>query len=135
MAMFSPEKCRDRATECLQWAESAPSSRVRDILLDVARTWTRLAIESGEWGQTNRPKRGLEVLLREMHQGSQRRRPHFCLAVRGEIRISGADPALSGKPIPPLALSTRRNSPFADTRLQPPLTSGGIFAPLARTRA
>jgi hypothetical protein len=64
-----------------------------------------------------------------MHQGSQRRRPHFCLAVRGEIRISGADPALSGKPIPPLALSTRRNSPFADTRLQPPLTSGGILLP------
>ena len=55
-----------------------------------------------------------------MHQGSQRRRPHFCLAVRGEIHISGADPALSEKPIPPLALSTRRNSAFAGTQLQPP---------------
>ena len=46
VAMLSPEKCRDRAAECLQWAESAPSSRVRDILLDVARIWTRLAIEA-----------------------------------------------------------------------------------------
>ena len=41
MAMLSPEKCGDRAAECLQWAELAPRSRVRDILLDVARTWTR----------------------------------------------------------------------------------------------
>ena len=55
VAMLSPEKCRDRAAECLQWAESAPSSRVRDILLGVARTWTRLAIEAEEWGQANRP--------------------------------------------------------------------------------
>ena len=45
-AMLSPEKCRDRAAECLQWAESAHGSRVRDILLDVARIWTRLAIEA-----------------------------------------------------------------------------------------
>jgi len=55
VAMLSPEKCGDRAAECLQWAESAPRSRVRDILLDVARTWTRLAIEAEEWGQANRP--------------------------------------------------------------------------------
>ena len=55
VAMLSPEKCRDRAAECLQWAESASSLRVRDILLDVARTWTRLAIEAEEWGQANRP--------------------------------------------------------------------------------
>ena len=46
VAMLSPEKCRDRAAECLQWAESASSLRVRDILLDVARIWTRLAIEA-----------------------------------------------------------------------------------------
>ena len=50
MAMFSSEKCRDRAAECLQWAESAPSSRVRDILLDVARTWTRRRMPRREAG-------------------------------------------------------------------------------------
>ena len=71
-------------------------------------------------GRRTDPRRGLEVLLRKMHQGSRRRRPLFCLAVRGESHISGADPALSGKPIPPLALSTRRNSAFAGTQLQPP---------------
>ena len=50
MAMFSSEKCRDRAAECLQWAESTPSSRVRDILLDVARTWTRHRMPRREAG-------------------------------------------------------------------------------------
>ena len=31
--------------------QSGTSSRVRDILLHVARTWTRLAIEAEEWGR------------------------------------------------------------------------------------
>ena len=35
MMMFSPEKCRDRAAECLQWAELASSLRPRDIGFDV----------------------------------------------------------------------------------------------------
>ena len=48
---FSSEKCRDRAAECLQWAELAPSSRVRDILLDVARTWTRRRMPRREGGR------------------------------------------------------------------------------------
>ena len=69
VAMLSPEKCRDRAAECLQWAESAPSSRVRDILLDVARTWTRLAIEAEEWGQANRPKARLRSSARKCTEG------------------------------------------------------------------
>ena len=66
-----------------------------------------------------------------MHQGSRRPRPHFCPAVRGEIRISGADPALSGKPIPPLALSTRRNLRLCWHSTPAP---AGAFSSLARTR-
>jgi len=50
VTMFSSEKCRDRAADCLQWAESTPSSRVRDILLDVARTWTRRRMHRREAG-------------------------------------------------------------------------------------
>jgi hypothetical protein len=29
--------------------------RVRDILLDMARTWTRLALEVEQWTEANRP--------------------------------------------------------------------------------
>jgi hypothetical protein len=43
--MLTAERCRDRAAESQQMAEHAPNARIRDILLDVARTWTRLALE------------------------------------------------------------------------------------------
>ena len=49
--MLTAERCRDRAAECQQMAEHAPSARIRDILLDVARTWTRLALEAEQWAQ------------------------------------------------------------------------------------
>ena len=53
--MLMPERCRDRAAECRQMAERAPNMRVPGILLDMARTWTRLALEVEQWGQLNRP--------------------------------------------------------------------------------
>ena len=53
--MLTVERCRDRAAECQQMAEHAPSARIRVILLDVARTWTRLALEAEQWAQVNRP--------------------------------------------------------------------------------
>ena len=53
--MLTAETCRVRAAECQQMAEHAPSARIRDILLDVARTWTRLALEVEQWTQMNRP--------------------------------------------------------------------------------
>ena len=43
-AMLTSDVCRDRAAECRQMA-MASNIRVRDLLLDMARTWTRLAIE------------------------------------------------------------------------------------------
>jgi hypothetical protein len=55
VAMLTAERCRDRAAECQQMAEDAPNGRMRDILLDVARTWTRLAFEAEQWTQMNRP--------------------------------------------------------------------------------
>ena len=51
--MLTVERCRDRAAECQQMAEHAPSARIRVILLDVARTWTRLALEAEQWAQMN----------------------------------------------------------------------------------
>jgi hypothetical protein len=53
--MIPPLECRLRAAECQKMASQAPSARVRDILLDMARTWTRLALEAEQWGQMNRP--------------------------------------------------------------------------------
>jgi len=44
--MITPVECRQRAVECRQMAERAPSLRVRSILTDMAWTWTRLALEA-----------------------------------------------------------------------------------------
>jgi hypothetical protein len=53
--MVPPLECRLRASECQKMATQAPNVRVRDILLDMARTWTRLALEAEEWTKMNRP--------------------------------------------------------------------------------
>lgn len=53
--MLTPAECRDRAAECRQMAERAPNMRVQGILLDIARTWTRLALEAEQLSQINRP--------------------------------------------------------------------------------
>jgi len=53
--MITPLECRLRASECQRMAGQAPNLRVRDILLDMARTWTRLALEAEQWTQGNRP--------------------------------------------------------------------------------
>ena len=44
--MISAAECRERAAECRQMAERAPTLRVRSILTDMAWTWTRLALEA-----------------------------------------------------------------------------------------
>ena len=44
--MISAVECREHAVECRQMSERAPSLRVRDILIDMARTWERLALET-----------------------------------------------------------------------------------------
>ena len=44
--MISAVECREHAVECRQMSERAPSLRVRDILIDMARGWERLALET-----------------------------------------------------------------------------------------
>jgi len=46
VSMITPVECRQRAVECRQMAERAPTLRVRSILTDMAWTWTRLALEA-----------------------------------------------------------------------------------------
>ena len=55
--------CRNRSYDCQWLAERASNPRVRDILLDMARTWTRLALEAEElrrekadWQRRTRPR-------------------------------------------------------------------------------
>jgi hypothetical protein len=51
--MITPSECRQRAADCRQMVERAPNARVQAILIDVARTWTRLALEA----EHNQPKK------------------------------------------------------------------------------
>jgi hypothetical protein len=44
--MITPVECREHAAECRQMAQRAPRLRVRTILIDIARTWERLALEA-----------------------------------------------------------------------------------------
>ena len=44
--MFTPLECRVRAAECQKVAEHAPNPSMRAALEDIARTWTRLAVET-----------------------------------------------------------------------------------------
>ena len=43
--MITPVECRQHAIECQQMAERAANLRMQSILIDMARTWQRLALE------------------------------------------------------------------------------------------
>ena len=43
---MSPVDCKEQAAQCRRMAECEPNLRVQSILMDMARTWDRLAIEA-----------------------------------------------------------------------------------------
>ena len=43
--MIDATECRELAAECRQMADRAQTIRVRSVLIDIARTWDRLALE------------------------------------------------------------------------------------------
>ena len=57
--MIGAAECRERAAECRQMAEGEQSSRVQSILIDMARTWERLAIEAEQSTPRTSPKQVL----------------------------------------------------------------------------
>src|SRR5262245_7996574 len=59
--MIGAMECRELAAECRQMADRAQTFRVRSILIDIARTWDRLALEIEHSVATITPK---EVLRR-----------------------------------------------------------------------
>ena len=67
--MISAVECREHAVECRQMSERAPSPRVRDILIDMARSWERLALETEHSAPTS-----AKLVLRHQFEGSCRRR-------------------------------------------------------------
>ena len=62
--MISARECREHAIECRQMSERAPNLRVRDILIDMARTWERLALET----EHNAPATPKHVLRRQFRR-------------------------------------------------------------------
>ena len=55
MSVFSPLECRLRAADCQRMALQAPNPRIRATLTDMARTWTRLALEAEVSLKESRP--------------------------------------------------------------------------------
>ena len=53
--MLNSLDCKIRAAECKTMAENAPNPRVQAILRDMARTWTRLALEAEQTLKQSRP--------------------------------------------------------------------------------
>jgi hypothetical protein len=51
---MSPIECKQQAAQCRRMAAGEPNLRVQVILIDIARTWDRLAIEA-EISQTSGP--------------------------------------------------------------------------------
>jgi hypothetical protein len=51
----TPLECRLRSADCQRMAEHAPNPRIRATLTDMARTWTRLALEAEQTLKENRP--------------------------------------------------------------------------------
>jgi hypothetical protein len=60
--MISAAECRERAAECRQMTDRAQTFRVQSILIDMARTWERLALEA-EHTAPRTPKQ----VLRQSH--------------------------------------------------------------------
>jgi hypothetical protein len=57
--MISAAECRERAADCRQMADREQSSRVQSILIDMSRTWERLAIEAEQSAPRLSPKQVL----------------------------------------------------------------------------
>jgi hypothetical protein len=64
--MISASECRERAAECRQMADREHTSRIQSILIDMARTWDRLALEAEHGAPSVTPKQVLRPALRVM---------------------------------------------------------------------
>ena len=93
--------CRNRSYDCQWLAERASNPRVRDILLDMARTWTRLALEAEDRRRDSSPKSRLAK------KDATKDRP----------RVISPNPL----PLPASPRSIARSQPLRDDPFQPHL--------------
>ena len=49
--MVNAEECRRNAAECRELARTAPTSKQRNIVFDMARTWETMAQHADRLGQ------------------------------------------------------------------------------------
>jgi hypothetical protein len=66
---MSPVECKEQAAQCRRMAEGEPNLRVHAILMDMARTWDRLAIEAEISSQRSGPS--LRVISQPTSQASR----------------------------------------------------------------
>ena len=60
--MIDATECRELAAESRQTADRAQTIRVRSILIDIARTWDRLALEVEHGTQGSPPSKCCDIL-------------------------------------------------------------------------
>jgi len=54
--MITSRECRERAADCREMAERELNAHVRAVLIDMARSWDRLAIQAAQF--TNQAQLG-----------------------------------------------------------------------------
>src|SRR5689334_14498679 len=96
--MISAMECREHAVECREMSERAPSLRVRDILIDMARSWERLALETEHSAPTS-----AKLVLRHQYHGSYRRRaiPSRMDRVGSENKVADVGRRCGTEQVPP----------------------------------
>jgi hypothetical protein len=47
-AMITDKECKEHAAECRQMAKRAPNRTVQGMLIDMARSWERLALQTSQ---------------------------------------------------------------------------------------
>jgi hypothetical protein len=58
--MITSTECRERAADCREMAERELNAHVRAVLIDMARSWDRLAIQAAQF--TNQAQLGFFYL-------------------------------------------------------------------------
>src|SRR3954451_17351120 len=109
--------CRNRSYDCQQLAERAPNARVRDVLIDIARTWTRLALEVEELRRENSPRNRLAKRDAANHRSRINSTNPLPLPVSPPELLAN----LNLKPIGPAAGSVTRSQSLRKNSLQPHL--------------
>ena len=93
--MIDATECRELAAECRQMADRAQTFRMRSILIDLVRTWDRLALEV-EHGKDHPQAGAATSLMRSSHANKSETLQQIESGQRGRRVDHRADPARLG---------------------------------------